>query len=94
MAPYIEAIDSQHYSYFIVSRKKPTTYICFKMRLFSRTIEPTLFVLMVCIFLYSSVPLNHLHFLMFFSCFRYVASAISCVLDGSRCAVEQRSVHY
>ncbi|AES59832.2 transmembrane protein, putative [Medicago truncatula] len=56
MAPYIEAIDSQQFSYFIASRKKPIAYICFKMRFFSHTIEPTLFVLMVCIFIYSSVP--------------------------------------
>jgi len=37
MAPYIEAIDSQHSFYFTVSRHKSTTYICLKIRLFCTT---------------------------------------------------------
>jgi len=37
MAPYIEAIDSQHSFYFTVSRQKSTTYICLKIRLFCTT---------------------------------------------------------
>jgi len=31
MAPYIEAIDSQHSFYFIVSIQKSMTYICLKI---------------------------------------------------------------
>lgn len=87
MAPYIEAIDSQQFSYFIVSRQNlPLIFVlkCF----FPHTMVSTLSVLKVFILML------HLIILMFFPCYRYDASAISCVLDGSHCVVERRSVHY